>query len=161
MRRPQEILSHVFSYSILFQDCSWKFNLQENKKLKNRNRKKNFSNCGWDNLPLFLHSTVKNKVYLKLFFLSSFFFKERKKKKCYKYEEVETVWYSVRIVFVHKEKKNEDGKQEKVKKFIHVNSLFFKFNSIANNSECWALYLNTNFVREKLFLILFEFVSLR
>lgn len=56
----------------------------------------------------------------------------RRKRKAINTEEVETVWYSVRI---HKAdgRRTKSELRKKVKKFKHVNSLFLKFNSIANN----------------------------
>lgn len=70
------------------------------------------------------------------------------RKRSYKYEEVETVWYSARIAFFRfsSRRKSGDGKTGKVKIFIHVNSLFL--NLIQSQTIFMlssTLYLNTNF----------------
>lgn len=58
----------------------------------------------------------------------------RRKRKAINTEEVETVWYSVRIRIAPSDRrKSATEEPEKVKTFKHVNSLFLEFNSIANN----------------------------
>lgn len=59
--------------------------------------------------------------------------RRRRERKAINTEEVETVWYSVRIHKADGKENEKASSGRKVKKFKHVNSLFLKFNSIANN----------------------------